>query len=610
MNLHAADYSGKNILVVDDTPDNIRYLSTLLAAEGYTVRKALNGQKAIKACQATPPDLILLDIMMPEMDGYEVCQQLKSDELTCHIPVIFLSALDDVFDKVKAFEMGGADYVSKPFKADVVLIRIQNQLALQDAQHKIITMNADLEMRVKERTQQLEITNQELMQEISERQQLQQQLLHMALHDRLTGLPNRALFAERLEAAIKTAQQESDYRFAVLFMDCDRFKVINDSLGHSVGDELLVAIARRIKTILQERDTLARLGGDEFAILLENISDIDAATKIADRILRDLAVPFQLSRYEVFINASIGITLGDRECDKPEYLLRDADTAMYRAKAMGKGGYRVFTPAMHQEALQVLQLENDLRRAIERQEFIVHYQPIIALDRGTIAGFEALVRWQHPHHGFISPAAFIPVAEETGLVADIDILVLRQACRQLRLWQQDKLTDETIAISVNLSARHFSQNKIIDEIDNILAETNLCPGHLKMEITESALIENGASAQKIINQIRSRQIEISLDDFGTGYSSLSYLNSFPVNNLKIDQSFMKQLDGSQKVGLIPAIIGIARTMGMRAIAEGVETKAQLDLLKDLKCDCAQGYLFSKPLDGQLAGNLLASTPHW
>ncbi|WP_017716652.1 GGDEF/EAL domain-containing response regulator [Kamptonema formosum] len=611
MSAERIDPSQKNILIVDDNPNNLRYLAPLLMEEGYKVRKALTGQMAIKACQSLLPDLILLDIMMPDLDGYEVCHRLKAADKTSKIPVIFLSALDDVFDKVRAFKVGGADYISKPFQVEEILVRIQNQLALKEAEIKISRLNAELEQRVQERTRQLEIANQDLLQEIVERKQLQNQLLHLALHDSLTGTPNRALFTERLERAIERAKEQPDCQFAVLFLDCDRFKVVNDSLGHLVGDELLIAIARRLEASLREADTLARLGGDEFAILLENIPDISTATQVAEGILEKLSSPFMLSRHEVFINASIGITPSHICGDKPEYLLRDADTAMYRAKALGKGRYHVFDPAMHQEALQTLQLENDLRRAVGSSEFLVYYQPIVALNTGRIAGFEALVRWRHPERGLVSPAEFIPVAEETGLIASIDTWVLRESCKQLSIWQEKKLADASITVSVNVSARHFLQPNLIEEIDRSLQETQLNPQNLKLEITESAIMEDGGSARGILQQLRERQIGVSLDDFGTGYSSLSYLHCFPVSGLKIDQSFVKRMDGSpENSGLVPAIVGIARTMRMSAVAEGVETPAQLAQLRSLGCDFGQGYLFSKPLESQLAATLLAAAPQW
>ncbi|MEH2076761.1 MAG: EAL domain-containing protein [Nostoc sp.] len=611
MNYEHLDPDKKDILIVDDMADNLRVLSSILTREGYNVRKALNWQMALTATQTVLPDLILLDIMMPEVDGYEICQTFKAWELTADIPVIFISALDDVFDKVKAFKVGGVDYITKPFEFQEVLVRVQNQLALRSARLEILKLNVELEHRVKERTGELEKALQKLQQEINSRQKLQSQLLDIALHDSLTGLPNRVLFIRRLENALNRAKQESSYQFALLFLDCDRFKVINDSLGHLVGDELLIAIARRLQACLIPIDTIARLGGDEFGILLENITDINIAIQVAEQILQQLSLAFNLSRYEVFMNASIGISWGNKDYDRPEYLLRDADTAMYRAKAQGRGKYHVFNPAMHREAIQLLELENDLRRAVERQEFLVYYQPIVSLNTGRISGFEALVRWQHPTRGLVSPIEFIPVAEETGLINAINSWVLQSACHQLSIWQHHPVTPEPLTMSVNLSARLFSQPNLVEQIDRMIYENKINPAYLELEITESVIMENTNAIKIILQQLKQRKIKLIMDDFGTGYSSLSYLHSFPFNALKIDKSFVKRMqDNQENMGLVPAMIGIANSMGMNAIAEGVETQEQLAQLRSLNCNFAQGYLFSQPIEQQSVLKLLATAPQW
>jgi diguanylate cyclase (GGDEF)-like protein len=611
MNYKRLDPHKKEILIIDDTADNLRVLSLLLTKHGYNVHKALNWEMALTACETVLPDLILLDIMMPEVDGYKVCQRLKASDFTADIPVIFISALDNVLDKVKAFGAGGVDYITKPFEFEEVLVRVKNQLALKTARLEILKLNTELEERVKQRTGELEKALQKLQGEVNFRQQLQNKLLKTVLYDSLSGLPNRVLFIRRLEKALNRAQLEMDFQFAVLFLDCDRFKLVNDSLGHMVGDELLIAIANRLEESLLPVDTLARLGGDEFGIILENLTDITQAIQVAEHILQQFSLVFKLSGYEVFINASIGICWGNSDCDKAEYLLRDADTAMYRAKALGKARYHVFNPEMHHEATQLLELENDLRRAVERQEFIVYYQPIISLITGKISGLEALVRWQHPTRGLIYPTEFIQVAEETGLIHAINIWVLRSACEQLTIWQNHNSTLQSLTISVNLSVRLFSDPKLLAQIDQIIQETKINPASLEIEITESVIMENSQALKKILQQLSERKIKLVMDDFGTGYSSLNYLYSFPFNVLKIDQSFVKRMqENKESMGLVPAMLSIANSMGMSAIAEGVETTFQLAQLRKLNCNFAQGYLFSQALQPELVLDFITNAPQW
>ncbi|MBD2594778.1 EAL domain-containing protein [Nostoc spongiaeforme FACHB-130] len=611
MNHQQLDPDKKDILIIDDKADNLRVLSSLLARKGYNVRKALNWQMALTACQTVLPDLILLDIMMPEVDGYEVCRRFKSWDLTADIPVIFISALDDVFDKIKGFRLGGVDYITKPFEFEEVVVRVQNQLELRQARLEILRLNTELEQRVKSRTWELENALQKLQKEIVSRQQLQDKLLDIVLHDALTGLPNRVLFLRQLSKALNLAREDKNYHFAILYLDCDRFKVVNDSLGHLVGDELLIAIARRLQSCLNPGDTLARLGGDEFGILLENISDINSAIQVAELMLQELSMTFKLSRYEVFMNASIGINWGCKDYEKPEYLLRDADTAMYRAKAQGKASYKVFDPAMYQEAIQLLEIENDLRRAIERGELIIYYQPIIALSTGEIAGFEALVRWQHPVRGLMAPTEFIPIAEEAGLINDLDIWVLKSACQQLRLWQEHPNIPKNLTMSVNLSARLFTQTNLITQIDQIIHDTEVNPRNLELEITESVIMENTHVVRSIIEEIKQRNIKLVMDDFGTGYSSLSYIHSLPLDSLKIDKSFITRMQFYQdNLGLVPTIISIAKSMNMTVIAEGVETQEQIVKLRNLNCDFAQGYLFSQALQPEAVIDFVVSMPRW
>ncbi len=444
-----------------------------------------------------------------------------------------------------------------------------------------------------------------IMREVTERKKAEEQLRRNAFHDSLTGLPNRLLFMERLGQTVTRSRQSVDHQFAVLFLDLDRFKVINDSLGHLIGDQLLVAIARRLEACVSREDTVSRLGGDEFTILLERIHNLEDAKKIAERVHRALSTPFNLDGHEVFTSASIGITLSTTKYDLPEDLLRGADIAMYHAKSSGKACHEVFDTEMHTRVVKLLQLENDLRRAIERQEFRLYYQPIVSLAIGKIVGFEALVRWQHPKKGIIFPAKFVPIAEETGLIIPLGQWVLREACRQMKSWHTIFSDQPPLSVSVNLSSRQFSQSGLIGQIRQILNETGLDAHHLKLEITESVIMENPESAMDMMLQLKAMGIQLSVDDFGTGYSSLGYLYRFPMDLLKIDRSFISRVDvDGEKLELVRTIITLAWNLGMDVVAEGVETTKQLAQLKALKCEYAQGYLFSEPISSAKAEELL------
>lgn len=443
--------------------------------------------------------------------------------------------------------------------------------------------------------------------DITERKQMEEKLVRYAFYDDLTGLPNRVLFMDRLGKALEQVKTYPEDLFAVLFLDLDRFKVVNDSLGHLVGDQLLVALAQRLQSCLKPDDVLARLGGDEFTILLSHIQNIDDATHVAENIHELLKLPFNLNGYEVFTTASIGIALSTTGYNQPADLLRDADTALYRAKEQGKAWHIVFDSTMYDRAVALLQLETDLRWAIERHELQVFYQPIVSVATGDITGFEALVRWQHPERGLISPNEFIPVAEETGLIVPIGQWVLRESCQQLRQWQLQFPKIKPLTINVNLSGKQFSQPHLVEQIDQILQETGLNPSNLKLEITESAIITSPEKANTILEKLKAFGMQLCIDDFGTGYSSLAYLNHFPIDVLKIDRSFVNQIDkDSEQLAIIRAIVTLAHNLGMSVVAEGVETMNQLLQLRLLQCDQAQGYLFSRPLDRETTSALLAS----
>lgn len=850
-----------NILIVDDTPHNLHLLSTTLTEQGYEVRGVINGLMALRVARSAHPDLILLDIKMPDISGYEVCEQLKADATTQHIPVIFLSSLDEAIDKIKAFAVGGADYITKPFQIAEVIARIENQLAIQAAQAEVRQLNQELEHRVQQRTLQLEQINQELQQEMRVRQRaeselqqthreltfhventplavirwdhdlrvqqwssqaenlfgwtaeevigklaedwpfiyepdkqqvaaLRQQMLengeprnvcinrnytksgqlveaewynsaflddagnlisilslvmdvtdrrqaeralkeseerfrliadHMsdlvclhdpngdylylspscqallgysseeligrnpspmyhpmdverihveaylplsrgeavttsyrmrrksgeyiwletvakpilndqkavtqivtasrdvtarvraeqqlsydALHDTLTDLPNRTLFMERTEQALRNAKRHENYRFAVLFLDLDRFKLVNDSLGHLIGDQLLVAIARLLEDCLRAIDTVARLGGDEFTILLDDIHDVTDATRVAERIQQQLKQPFLCEGHAITISASIGIVMNSEDYREATDLLRDADIAMYRAKENGKARYEIFDREMHAYVLNLLQIESDLRRALECDEFVLHYQPIVELSTQRLAGFEALVRWQHPDKGLIYPDQFISVAEDTGLIMKLGERVLERACQQICDWQRRFSVARSLTISINLASKQFQEANFIGHLDQVLQRTGVKGACLELEITESILMENTDAVNTRLLQLQERGVRLSIDDFGTGYSSLGYLQQFPINTLKIDRSFVGQLSDHSDPAIVRAIVTLAHTLGMSVIAEGIETETQFRQLRQFQTEYGQGYYFAKPMDQESASALIAS----
>ena len=430
-----------------------------------------------------------------------------------------------------------------------------------------------------------------------ELQESREHFRHAAFHDALTGLPNRTLFTEHLRLALGRAHQNDEYRFCVLFLDLDRFKNINDSLGHPCGDELLIMIARRLETCVRQSDVVARFGGDEFAILLESIQGPSDAIYVAEKVLQTIAAPFKVTNHEAITTASIGVALSSPNYKEAEDIIRDADTAMYRAKEGGKARYEIFDTAMHTRAVTLLRLETDLRRAIENDELHVYYQPIVSVANGQLHGFEALVRWHHPERGVVSPTDFISLAEETGLILPLGLNVIREACRQLRVWQQRSFSDRDLIISVNLSAKQLMEPDLVQRIAEVLHESQLKPWHLKLEVTESVVMENPEIAAVTLAKLRALGVLLSIDDFGTGYSSLSYLNRFPLDILKIDRSFISTMNQSdENLQIVKTIVTLAGNLGMEVIAEGVETEEQLNQLRLLKCQYAQGFLFSEPMN--------------
>ena len=441
--------------------------------------------------------------------------------------------------------------------------------------------------------------------DVSRRVQAEQALLQAAARDPLTGLPNRGMMLDLIARAVARGRRHPDSSFAVLFIDFDRFKFVNDSLGHAAGDELLIAVARRLQICLRPEDALGRLGGDEYIVLLEGIHDVSDATGVADRMMEMLSQPFSIAGHEVTMTASIGIVIGTPEYEQPEELLRDADLAMYRAKALGKACYEVFDVDLRTTARARAQLESDLRRALERGEFGLCYQPIVSLGTGEIAGFEALIRWRHPERGTINAAAFVPLAEESGAIVPIGRWVLREACRQVAQWQNRYPGAPPVSVSVNLSPREIFQPRLVRHVQDVLKETGLPPECLKLEITESVFMDDVEAAVETLGQLRALGVHLHLDDFGTGYSSLSYLHRFPIDTVKIDRYFVSRLEvNADCYEIVRTMLELARNLGMNVIAEGAETAEQHEQLKLLQCPFVQGYFFSRPVSPEDAERML------
>jgi len=581
------------ILVVDDESDNFDVIEALLANNTYQLHYASSGTKALERLDRLAPDLLLLDVMMPMMDGFEVCRQLRRHPAWQSLPIILITALDSKEDLAKGLEAGADDFISKPVNRVELRARIRSLLRIRRQQQSIehlyqqvqsvnlqlTAFNCALERRVQERTAQLE---------------------RAYFYDSLTQLPSRALLLDTIE---QTLRQPEPTPFALLYLDCDQFKLVNGSLGHDIGNKLLVAIALRLQSLLRSGDQLARLGEDEFCFFLQPLASVEALRQFARQVLDSFNSSFWIDSYEIYMTVCIGMTLSRAEYDHAQVPLQEADTAMYQAKYRGAGSCQLFDYQMQRSAQQRLQLEHDLRHALSNQELIAHYQPIIDLATQQIAGFEALVRWYPPKGPPRSPGEFIPCAEETGLIVPIGMVVLRQACQQLWHWQQQGYPH--LFMSVNLSVRQFAHPTLVEDIDEVLRDVAIDPGCLKLEITESAIMESPDAAVALTQQLRSRRIQLSIDDFGTGYSSLSYLNRFPVDSLKIDQSFVQSMEtDSKNAQIVAAVVGLGHALNIKIIAEGIETTAQLNHLCRLGCDYGQGYLLAQPLPPEQATTLL------
>ena len=473
------------------------------------------------------------------------------------------------------------------------------------------------EQAERDRAEQAERHIEELQHHIAEQDRIGQALReskekfrHAAFHDSLTDLPNRNLFMETLNFSLEKLKHKPSFKFAILFLDINRFKTINDSLGHSMGDRLILHVAKRLATAVRDKDLVARFSGDEFAFILNNINGIEDAIEFAELIKTKISAPFTLNGRQVFTSFSIGIAMGNAEYDAAENILRDADIAMYHAKDTEKD-YVVFDKKMHARAVTLLQLETDLRTAIERDELCMYYQPIVDLTSMKLFGFESLIRWNHPQRGLVPPNEFIPVSEETGLIIPLTLWVLRTSCRQMVQWQRKSESNKDLFVSVNLSGKHFAQKDLVKQIESIIKETEIDPKYLKLELTESAVMQNAESVISMLKQLRELGIQLSIDDFGTGYSSLSYLHRFPINTLKVDRSFVSQMeDGSENGEIVRTVVALAKTLGLDVIAEGIESIHQLHQLRILGCEYGQGYLFSRPVPVEEAERLLEDKARW
>jgi diguanylate cyclase (GGDEF)-like protein len=473
---------------------------------------------------------------------------------------------------------------------------ISNALERKRSADDLRSAYDELEQRVIERTRELDHAN--------------ARLRHENLHDALTELPNRTLFMERLGQALERQKKKPNGHFAVLFLDLDRFKIINDSLGHLAGDELLVQVGQRIRTCMRSNDTIARLGGDEFAVLLGFVRNGDEAALTAKRIIKHFAEPFEISGQEVFTSTSIGIAVSKAEYDTAEEILRDADAAMYHAKSQGRRNYALFDESLHTEALSALEIENELRRALQSNEIHPHYQPLIELGTGRVIGFEALARWQHPNRGLVSPAQFVPIAEDTGLITELDWHIFEQACAQLVAWNKQYPDSQDMVVSVNFSSEHFRHFEFPNRILDALRRHHLPTRCLNIEMTESAMIGNFQTVKEVFSTLREAGVRLSLDDFGTGYSSLSYLHRFPVDHLKIEKSFVNKMDDNREsYAIIQTIRALAASLGVTVIAEGIETAQQYKQLRDMGCQLGQGFYMSKPLPKEQAEQWVADS-HW
>jgi diguanylate cyclase (GGDEF)-like protein/PAS domain S-box-containing protein len=689
------------ILVVDDTPTNLGLLVDHLEDRGYEVLVALGGQEALDRLRYAQPDLILLDVMMPGMDGFETCRRLKADAQTRDIPVIFMTALTDLDSKVSAFAAGGVDYVTKPFQIEELIARVRTHIALRKAGVELLEQKMSLQAEVEARhlveasLRDSELRHRRLfetagdgilvidcdartvhdlnaqcahilampldevrgrylddlpifaaigdartivdtlrqsgemkwaewtwerpdgtmvsvevlcttyrvghrllaqctLRDVKARKEAEARIRYLAMHDALTGLPNRTLLMDRLSQGIARARRDHS-QVGLLLLDLDHFKHINDSLGHFVGDALLEEVSKRLRSVLRDSDTPARLGGDEFVVAAGDLSGSGDAEVLAQRIQAVLEPDFQVGSHTLRIGTSIGISMYPADGDSPSALLQAADTAMYQAKKNGRGTYRLFTSDLTMAAERWHTLSNDLYGACERGEFALYYQPQVSVSDSTITGLEALLRWHHPTEGLIQPALFIPLLEEHGRMVEVGRWVLRTACLQNAAWQSQGLP--TVRVAVNLSAQQFYRGDIVRAVRDALDESGLAPEWLELELTESLTLDDTEVTIRVMEELKAMGVKLALDDFGTGWSSLGYLRRFPLDRIKIDRSFVRDIvNDHSTAAIVHSILGLARDLNLDCVAEGVETADQLEHLRRQNCAEIQGYLFSRPVE--------------
>jgi diguanylate cyclase (GGDEF)-like protein len=565
----------KKILVIEDEEFVRENIVELLDAEGFEVIGAEDGRMGLNLARAMVPDLILCDVMMPELDGYGVLTALRQDSILAAVPFIFLTAKAAKADLRQGMELGADDYLTKPFtRAELlgaIISRLKKQAAVQERYH-------------------------------TELQQAKEQLEYLIHNDSLTNLPNRLSLRDRFKQ-VQPTDTDTEKLVGVLCLSLDRFNQINDNLGHIVGDLLIKAVAERLTASVGREDTVARLSADQFAIIVATIEHKKEVGNLAQTILEKLSETFALAGQEIFVTASIGIGLYPRDGAELEQLLNHANTAMAKAKQQGGDQYEFYTAAFNIGSSERLALQSSLRHALEREELQVYYQPLVNLKTGRIVGAEALVRWQHPERGLVSPDKFIPVAEETGLIMPIGEWVLHTACKQTKLWQTAGFS--SLRVAINLSSRQFSQIDLRKQLVQILMETGLDPKYIELELTESMLVQNTEVAIRRLNALKALGVEIAIDDFGTGYSSLSYLQQFPFDILKIDRCFIRNItENANNTAITKAIIAMAKSLNLKLIAEGVETEAELSFVYQQQCDGMQGFLFSRPVPAQEFEQLL------